>query len=643
MQDEKNTERRLLCELAELRREVAELRETAEHYRNLVDRSPDAVAIVQDGRYRLINQAFSDLFGYSREDVDRDLEFLVLLQEKDRKAAVDRHRDRIAGKPVPKTFRADFLAKDGTPVACETSASLIQFEGRAAELLIVRDISERRRAEEALRQSERRLRAIMDHSAAAIYLKDVEGRYLLVNKQFEKWYDVTDEGVRGMALADFPPDKYMGFFAEMERQVMETGTVRQAELIETFADGARRTIMEIKFPVFDAQGRIWGCGGITIDISDHRGAEQALTEALEKYRGLFDNAQVGLGRTRLSDGSVIEANERLAEIFGYDSREHFIVEYRAHDHYLGGQSRKPLISALEKDGAVENFDLHFRRLDGSELWARISARAFPERDYMEIVFVDVTKEKEAERNLCQAKEQAEAANRAKTEFLANMSHEFRTPMNAIIGFSDILSNELFGPLGVPEYQEYARDINQSGKQLLELIKDILDVSQIEMGHLELVERHIDVAMIVQSCLRLVGERALKGRLDLAADMANSLPPMIADELRVKQILLNLLTNAIKFTPEGGRVRLSVGVDEDGCFRFAVADTGIGIEPGDIEKVMTTFGQAEGSWTRRFEGVGLGLPLTKRLVELHGGTLELASEPGVGTTVSLRFPRRRTAD
>lgn len=256
------------------------------------------------------------------------------------------------------------------------------------------------------------------------------------------------------------------------------------------------------------------------------------------------------------------------------------------------------------------------------------------------VGTDLTKQRKYEMQLQYAKEEAENANRAKTEFLANMSLELRTPLNSIIGFAEVLKLQMYGSLGHENYSEYAADIHGSGIHLLRLISEILDVSKIEANQFDISEEEIDLAKLIQSSMRIVRERATSAEIVLSHEISGERALVLGDEVRLKQIILNLLTNAIKFTPPRGKVKAKVFFD-DGAAVLQISDTGVGISKKDMPKVLAPFQQVGVDHNLATEGTGLGVYLSKRLTELHGGTFSIQSDVGEGTTVTVKFPPERT--
>jgi signal transduction histidine kinase len=243
------------------------------------------------------------------------------------------------------------------------------------------------------------------------------------------------------------------------------------------------------------------------------------------------------------------------------------------------------------------------------------------------------------RDLKMALDTAATASQAKSQFLATMSHELRTPLNAIIGFSEMLAAETFGPLGDSRYPDYAHSISASGRHLLDLINDILDFTKLDAGRLELHDEEIDLHELVAGALRMIELEASRAGLAVQVALGEDLPLLRADARRVRQVLLNLLSNAVKFTPRGGEIRLTA-TRHGGDLAIVIADTGIGIAAEDIPRALERFGQVDSSLSRKYQGTGLGLPLARRLMELHGGWLALESAVGIGTTVTAGFPGER---
>ncbi|MDD2325433.1 MAG: PAS domain-containing sensor histidine kinase [Alphaproteobacteria bacterium] len=379
-------------------------------------------------------------------------------------------------------------------------------------------------------------------------------------------------------------------------------------------------------------------------INEEKMMARALRESEQKYRAIFENAGIGICQIALT-GEWINANKTMAQIMGYaSSQDLLLAQPDLHGRlFVDPHARRDWFARLEGQ-AQQGQEVEIRRANGETVWVNMTGHAVrdPMGDiiHFECTMFDTTERRKAELDLMQTKEQADFANRSKSEFLANMSHELRTPLNAIIGFSEIIRDQLFGPVGQDQYVEYAGDIHDSGQLLLSLINDILDMSKIEAGKRDLAETVFDVEDVVRSVTRLVAARAKTGKVKLTMSVPHEMPLFRAEERAFKQILTNLLTNAIKFTPEGGHVSLSAMNGDRGELKIIVSDTGIGMSAEEIPVAMAPFGQIESALSRKNQGTGLGLPLTRALVELHGGTLSLQSEVGQGTTITLIFPRDR---
>ncbi len=360
----------------------------------------------------------------------------------------------------------------------------------------------------------------------------------------------------------------------------------------------------------------------------------------------FDGSGVNsLGRllTAATDRHIVEALQQRRDFYAIVFIILFVaivVATYSSIHLIVAIPLNRLIAAIKKSRDGKPISVNWKSRDEIGLLIsefqnledrqfRVQAQLRHELDHRERILTDLRKMKDA----------AEQASRAKTEFLATMSHELRTPLNAIIGFSEVIKNEAFGRMNVPQYREYSIDIHNSGIHLLAIINDILDMSKIEAGEMTPVEKPFDLARVAGSTVRLISEAAAKANIELISDIPDHLPAFYGDERMIKQILINLLSNAVKFTPENGKITLAATADAEG-FLISVADTGIGIPADKIETVLEPFGQVDSRLERAYEGTGLGLPLVKSMVELHGGSLAINSRVGGGTTIRIRFPGSR---
>ena len=380
------------------------------------------------------------------------------------------------------------------------------------------------------------------------------------------------------------------------------------------------------------------------DITDRKAEQTAQRQSEELFSRVFETSPDFIALTRLNDGVYVNVNKSFLDLFGFKRQE--VIGHSATELGVGvdPSDRDRIVEALRNKRSVQGIELKGRSKSGEMRDIQISADiiAFDNDPLLLVIGRDIADRKRQDAELMASKESADVANRAKSEFLANMSHELRTPLNAILGFSEIIRNQIHGRIEDQKYVEYANDIHASGTHLLDIINDILDLSKVEAGRLEVHEAALALSDVLANCLRLVGPRAREAGLELKSNLPETLPPLIADERLMKQIFLNLLSNAVKFTPRGGEIRVSARLDEDGGYEISVADTGIGMDKNGIAKAKMPFGQVDSSLNRKHEGTGLGLPLVLAFVERQGGTLAIDSAPGQGTTVTIRFPADKIA-
>jgi len=392
--------------------------------------------------------------------------------------------------------------------------------------------------------------------------------------------------------------------------------------------------------------------GLLSATADRRLVAQAAREAEkerrseDRFRTVLDTAHDAFVAID-ADDRITFWNKQAEATFGW-SRDEIIGKSLA-DTIIPVSFREAHRRGMEHflksgEGPVLNQRLELSALhaSGREFPIEITINATRHEDgYSFNAFVrDVSRRQQAQRELVTAKEQAEAASRAKSLFLANMSHELRTPLNAIIGFSEIIKDAVLGPVGNTTYRDYSADIHRSDRHLLGLINDILDVSRAETGNLKLSEEVVAVPGLIEAAISSVREPARYGGVDIHVSIAPDLPPVFADPQRLRQVVINLLSNAVKFTPTGGTVTLSAVLGPDGGLAITVTDTGIGMSPEQVQIALLPFGQVDNTFARRHEGAGLGLPLTRHLMDLHQGTIEIHSVPDSGTRITARLPASR---
>jgi PAS domain S-box-containing protein len=373
---------------------------------------------------------------------------------------------------------------------------------------------------------------------------------------------------------------------------------------------------------------------------------QELKRSEDRFRRLAESTNVIPWAADLHNGRFTYIGPQVERLCGYPAES-----WRARgfwsDH-VHPENRRQFADRISQLKAGDNATLEYkvRSADGRVVHMRNMLTLMESRTKSgEIALVaqgymlDITEMQTAQATLDEARRSAEQANRSKSEFLANMSHELRTPLNSVIGFAEVMKDEVFGPIG-ERYREYAESVHSSGKHLLSLINDVLDLSKIEAGKIELVEEETDISVLLSKCRQLLHERASHAGLHIRLEIPVPLPFVLVDGRRIKQVILNLMSNAVKFTPPGGRITLRAELIAPKGLKISVIDTGIGMTKEEVEVALEQFGQIDNELSRQHDGTGLGLPIARSLAELHGGSLGVESKKDAGTTVELWLPLSR---
>ncbi len=642
---------------AELEREIATRRDTgaalsaakeeAERlgasFRLIFDGNPIPMWVYDVATLRFIevNDAAIAQYGYSRA------QFLTMTIA-DIRPPEDAPRVRAALDTMGRSFSHAGMWRhrkaDGDEILVNVLWHRLEFKGVDAAIVAAIDVTDQERAKGALRESEARLRRILDSAYDAFVSADAEGRVSAWNAEAEQLFGWRADEIIGANLADaiVPPRLRERYLANLKAFIETDDSVgRRVELQALRRDGT-------EFPVEVSISKMQGKSGPVFnafihDIIERHQREQALRDSERRYRLLAENITDVITVLDLS-GTRTYISPSVRDVLGYDPTELLGKRMADMPHPDDAPMAVAAVTALRR-GDTATVTLRSQHKDGHYVWMETSLRLVhdPEtRRPIEVLAVsrDVSARQALQEELAAAKLRAEEANRAKSEFLANMSHELRTPLNAIMGFGDLIEHERMGPIGDPRYSGYGHDIVESGKHLLELINEILDFAKVDAGRLSLAEEHVHIRGIIEACTRMLAERIERGGLALEVRIDPGIGMVLADERRLKQVMLNLIINSIKFTKPGGKIGVAASLDAAGSLVLAVSDTGIGIAAEHLESVLVPFGQVDSAFNRSVEGTGLGLPLSKRLIELHGGVLYIESRVDHGTTVTIRLPAER---
>lgn len=615
----------------------------------LMDAIPDTIYFKDDqGRYLRINRAQAQLSKLSspEEAIGRTASDFFQPEQVQVYRKEEQHVIATGEALVDREERLQWA--DGT--VSWISATKVPLRTRSGKILgtlgVSRDITRHKGVEEALERERDRLRTLIDNLPDVVFIKDSDFRLVAANRAFLRHFGAaTEQEVVGKIDFDYcPPDLAQQYRADDERVIIHGESLINREEEIPSDNNGRISILTTKVPLRDSRGQLIGLIGICRDISERKHSEEALKHSEWLYHSLVDNLPVNVIRKDV-EGRITYVNASVCQLLGMTLSETLgKTDYDFFPRELAEKYRRDDQQVMETGATFS--DIEENRSGDRKSWFEV--RKTPIRDPADrivgsqVIFWDVTQRQQALLDLAEAKEAAEAANRAKSEFLANMSHEIRTPMNAIIGMTGlVLDSQL-----TSQQNDYLGTVRESAESLMGIINDLLDFSKIESGKIELEEEPFEIRAWLGDAMRALAMRAGSRGLELLYRVDDRVPAVVVgDGLRLRQVIVNLVGNAIKFT-ERGEVVLEVAprseTDDQIELLFSVRDTGIGIAREHQEKIFRSFEQADMSTTRRYGGTGLGLAISSRLAELMGGKISVESEPGRGSTFFFTVRFRKAA-